>query len=452
MNQCLLALALGCIAAPLTAQSQVLIVRSQGQGPAAASADQAHVVEGFRVLGVDQESVPGGEVIVVRQAPQERTVVNVLGGRLQATGLGVQGISVVRPKLQTLSVPGPRQGDPWIGLSLSSRSDGGARLEVDEVLPGTPAEAAKVEAGDKLVALDGRPISTHDSLLEIMRGRRAGERLQLTVEGTKRAQLVASSEDDDQGMLGVETSDRPKSKEEWRRGVRVDEVVSDSPAKAAGLRAGWRIAAVNGLEVKTHDELRTAVRALKPGTEVELRIQRDLKLKLAARPADGSGERSVMGMGNGAFTPVPEMPSLPHPPAEADGHWERHGADQEDAHQHKHVDGHGDGHGSADSGSSDGQAASPHFYWNTPPEPLGPQIRRQGIPLQERAGPRAPQGPAARGRFAPAPPPAVERARRDPRSGAGAELSAQLLEELRALRAEVADLRREIDKLRKQSR
>ena len=97
--------------------------------------------------------------------------------------------------------------DVWLGLSVQPRKDGAPRLEILEVIPGSPASRAQIQSGDVLVALAGKPVKTHDSLLELLRDRRPGDRARLTVERSSSIVLGESTEADHHALLGVTTSD-----------------------------------------------------------------------------------------------------------------------------------------------------------------------------------------------------------------------------------------------------
>ena len=90
-------------------------------------------------------------------------------------------------------------------------------------------------------------------------------------------------------------------------GAKVEAVMPDSPADAAGLLAGDIITAVEG-DVVTADSIREVLATLAVGDTINLSVNRDdekleLKATLADRPADGvgrpflqMGERQVMGV------------------------------------------------------------------------------------------------------------------------------------------------------------
>ncbi|HEX2737594.1 MAG TPA: trypsin-like peptidase domain-containing protein [Acidimicrobiia bacterium] len=74
-------------------------------------------------------------------------------------------------------------------------------------------------------------------------------------------------------------------------GALVRNVTSGSPADDAGVQEGDVITAIDGSDMKTSEDVQSAVRAHKPGDSVKLEIDRNgskvnLKVKLASRPAD----------------------------------------------------------------------------------------------------------------------------------------------------------------------
>ena len=175
---------------------------------------------------------------------------------------------------------------------------------ISDVKPGSTAEAAGVQIGDVLAALDGRAVNnlpfvafhflsmeTGDKVhLDLLRGK---ERFALDVK------VMEPSHDMDQiaaladpaknlvpalGILGVEIDKRiaalaPDLRDPF--GILV-------AARAAGagvevpLNAGDVIRTLNGQPMTTLDRLRSALKALAPGTPVALQIQRDQKLLFLA--------------------------------------------------------------------------------------------------------------------------------------------------------------------------
>jgi serine protease Do len=171
---------------------------------------------------------------------------------------------------------------------------------VSDVLPGGPAEAAGVQIGDVLAAVDGRDadnlprvafhfysVETGDKVhLDILRGK---DRLvfnvpvmepphdmdQITALADPERNLVPTL-----GILGVEIDKKIAAIATDLRdpfGI----IVAARSAGAAvevPLNAGDVIRTLNGRPMTTLDRLRAALKALPPGAPVALQIQRDQKL------------------------------------------------------------------------------------------------------------------------------------------------------------------------------
>ncbi len=171
---------------------------------------------------------------------------------------------------------------------------------VSDVLPGSPAEAAGVQIGDVLAAVDGRAadnlplVAFHFYLLE------TGDKVHLDVlRGKSRfvfdVPVMEPPRDMDQitaladpeknlvpalGILGVEIDKKIASLAPDLR----DPFGIIVAARSAGagvevpLNAGDVIRTLNGQPMTTLDRLRSALKALPPGAPVALQIQRDQKL------------------------------------------------------------------------------------------------------------------------------------------------------------------------------
>jgi len=87
-----------------------------------------------------------------------------------------------------------------------------------------------------------------------------------------------------QGFLGVALNTE-------KEGVVIGNVLKDSPADKAGLKAGDEIVKVNDTEVKDVDTLLKTVKGFKPGDKVTIKIKRDgkeqeVKATLGEAPKD----------------------------------------------------------------------------------------------------------------------------------------------------------------------
>lgn len=75
-----------------------------------------------------------------------------------------------------IPIPGER---PYLGVRYTMRPRG---AEIVEVIPGSPAEEAGLQAGDLIREVDGRPVSAARPLSELLSFYRPGDQVTLTVE------------------------------------------------------------------------------------------------------------------------------------------------------------------------------------------------------------------------------------------------------------------------------
>ncbi len=121
-----------------------------------------------------------------------------------------------------------RDGSAWLGLPIwnpvrsffhpapsSATLQGGSEARVVEVRSGSAAQSAGIQAGDRIVGLDGETLEEGDDLAEAIASRSPGSRLRVTVERMiegrdepetveLEATLDAHPEDSSLGFLGVE--------------------------------------------------------------------------------------------------------------------------------------------------------------------------------------------------------------------------------------------------------
>lgn len=131
---------------------------------------------------------------------------------------------------------------------------------VGTVLPGSPAERAQLQGGDRIISVDGETVKAFGEIAKLV-GPRAGETVVLEIERSGVRQQVPltlrSVTDHDElqqvvqrGRIGVGA---------FRRRPVVAVTHADSAAAQAGLRTLDRVLRVDGQEIQTFDELQRAL-------------------------------------------------------------------------------------------------------------------------------------------------------------------------------------------------
>ena len=177
-----------------------------------------------------------------------------------------------------------------LGVSLPSSTD----LRVRSVTPGSTADEAGVESGDTLLEWNGSPVT---DLRGILRAAEVGDTVTLTVlRHGKRVilppvQLQGSEAEAKQAEAPQPASQSNSPANSPREGSRVmfgirpvytdtgggvlaESVTKDSPAAAAGLKAGDRVLTWNGEEIQGARDLGGLLRSASPGDVVEVTIER----------------------------------------------------------------------------------------------------------------------------------------------------------------------------------
>lgn len=183
---------------------------------------------------------------------------------------------------------------PAADSARPARAALGAILAVDSlgvyvasVEPESEASAAGLRSGDRLLAVNGRPVATASEVLRIFDDGRPGARYKIElnrdgraasvwlVPAVQRAALREQARRDrvapprrGEAALGVTLYDGPYI------GLRVSTVAGNSPAALAGLQAGDRILSIDGIEVAESGDVIAFVANSLPGDVVQLRIDR----------------------------------------------------------------------------------------------------------------------------------------------------------------------------------
>lgn len=229
-------------------------------------------------------------------------------------GVAIPG-NLARDVAQQLAAGG-RVARGYLGVSIQDLDEGLAKsfefpldqgqrkgVLVGEVMPGSPAARAGLQAGDIIVSFDGKPAAGANDLraavARVKPGAKAavevwrdGKTQKLDVEvtampgqaalagGRGRGGDAGAADDAGGGRFGLALSDgTPQLREqagvgEDAKGAFVAAVAPNSPAARAGVQQGDLILDVHGQRVNSAEEARKALTERDPKEGVRLRVQR----------------------------------------------------------------------------------------------------------------------------------------------------------------------------------
>jgi serine protease Do len=212
--------------------------------------------------------------------------------------------------------------DAWLGIYTQTVDDDlKEAFDLDRdygviikmVVPDSPADEAGLRQSDIILRFDGRKLADSDELIEYVSQQKPGDEVTIDIvrKGQEKSITVAlGSRDDDRkaeryilkdqlpglnhydksfhmyksslsdSYIGVTLEDlNPQLGEyfgvEEGKGALITEIMEDSPAGKAGLKAGDVIVEVDGREVEELSDVRDAVRGKEEGEEISLRVLRN---------------------------------------------------------------------------------------------------------------------------------------------------------------------------------
>lgn len=202
---------------------------------------------------------------------------------LQEAGQDVEMVVLRDGEEVAIQVPVLRAPDDPINYPDFERA---IDLQVAGIVAGSPAEDAGMEGGDRLLSLDGTPLTSWSHFSSLVYAR-PGEKISLEVEHVAERgepadretyELVLDEADDSYAptrTLGIGPGEPPV----------VDAVLDSSPAARAGLRATDRIEAVAGEPTPRWRDVWMAIEFAEPGRPLALSVRRGEKaLELSVVP------------------------------------------------------------------------------------------------------------------------------------------------------------------------
>lgn len=257
-----------------------------------------HVVEGAREITValtdgreyDAEVVgvdPGTDLSVIRIDPD--------GDQLPVAELGDSDEIRVGDWVVALGSPFGLENTVTAGI-ISAKGRSALNILDYEDFIQTDAAINPGNSGGALVNLRGEVVGINTAIYSTSGGYMGiGLAIPINLARTVMDQLIETGEVT-RGWLGVYIQDvnqdlaRALELPDDTRGALIGEVMPDTPAEDAGLRAGDVVVAMNGEAINGSAELRNKVARLKPGEVVEFDIVRDGDTKTIAVTI---GERPV---------------------------------------------------------------------------------------------------------------------------------------------------------------
>lgn len=163
---------------------------------------------------------------------------------------------------------------------------------VSQVIENSPAQKYGIKAGDVILSFNGKPILDSSDLPPLVGRVPVGSKakvkllrdgknknLDVVIEQLPDEKTTASIPEDkptrEENRLGVDVSDLTKSQRaELGRGVRVDNVDTDSPAHLAGLRPGDIILQINRQDINSVADFRNKAEKLPADRMIPVLVQR----------------------------------------------------------------------------------------------------------------------------------------------------------------------------------
>ncbi len=224
---------------------------------------------------------------------------------LTACGVAVLGVVLV-------ALPGPSAPKQNPDEAAFARVEKALRDAEARVREGLGQKEVALQAQERALREAERAMEDREDLLADM---------DVDLEGLPGQVEVLSALSDGGSWLGVEihevTADNVKElKLPAERGVLLSDIVADSPAAKAGLKANDVVTEVNGQRVEGAAQFRRMMREIPPGRAAQLTVWRDGKAQSISVTLGKAEERhhawaQAFPSRNFAFR-MPDMPEMPH--------------------------------------------------------------------------------------------------------------------------------------------
>ena len=184
---------------------------------------------------------------------------------------------------------GPAPFAAFLGLVGTNR-DG--KAVVTQIMPKSPAEKSGFKVGDQLLAVGDKCITDYDQTLEILRGKKVGDKISVQVKRGEEAVTLDSGLTGRPGTgqaqaalagvwLGVTAEDKEGK-------IVVTDITADGPAQKAGIEPGDIVKSLAGKPVANYEAFVAAIREFKVGDKAKVSVIRgadskEIEVTFAAR-------------------------------------------------------------------------------------------------------------------------------------------------------------------------
>lgn len=234
------------------------------------------------------------------------------------------------------ATPGARAARAPAYAGFIAAEDSRGRLIVEEVAPGSPADTAGIERGDRILQVEGRDPAGSAGLREAILARAPGSEFRLKLQSGKKPREVKL-------VLGATTNPLRLSERRPSLGVQIGGtedtpgatvrfVTRGSAAEEAGIRQGDVISKIDGRELSSPAVFTDSLAERSPGETLTLTVQRDgremeVKVRLAesqANPTVDPTERTPWNRDHYRLAVIPiEFPDTKHNAAIPLAAWEQ---------------------------------------------------------------------------------------------------------------------------------
>ncbi|MCZ7592894.1 MAG: PDZ domain-containing protein [Kiritimatiellae bacterium] len=169
----------------------------------------------------------------------------------------------------------------WLGFELSATN---GVLTVTSIATNGPAEAAGMNVGDEILSLDGTPVADALSLNRALINKGQGKALNLRLRsgGVERDTAltlqpipIRSGDQLAREQLGlVLSTNTPEQavRAGFEHGLGIEGVLANGPAAATGMKPGLLLTRIDDTEIRSVDDVATALQDSRPGEFVKLRL------------------------------------------------------------------------------------------------------------------------------------------------------------------------------------